>query len=155
MLKLTKFIISVLIPFIAAAIGNAVTLPNISTWYAMIDKPFFSPPNCIFGPVWTLLYLLMGVSLYLVWTAQYKKVKKPAFAMFGLQLALNTLWSLVFFGLHAPWAGVGVIILLLASIIATIRLFWPISKKAAYLLFPYVAWVVFAALLNVAVALLN
>lgn len=144
-----------LAPFVAAAIGSAATFANIPTWYAGLDKPFFSPPNWLFGPVWTLLYLLMGVSLYMVWTAGYKKSKKPAFVMFGLQLVFNALWSLVFFGLHAPWAGVVVIALLLASIIATIRLFWPISKKAAYLLFPYVAWVSFATILNVAVAALN
>lgn len=90
-----------------------------------------------------------------MWTASYKKTKKPAFIIFGLQLALNTLWSLVFFGLHAPWAGVAVIALLLASIVANIKLFLPISKTGAYLLFPYVAWVSFATLLNVAVALLN
>lgn len=97
----------------------------------------------------------MGLSLYLVWVAPYKKSKKLACTIFGLQLTLNALWSLVFFGLHAPWAGVVIIVLLLASIIATIRLFWPISKTAAYLLLPYVAWVSFAALLNIAIAVLN
>lgn len=155
MLKVAKLLISVLIPFVAAAIGSLATIPNIPTWYATLDKPFFSPPNWLFGPVWTLLYLLMGLSLYFVWVAKYKKAKKPALVVFGLQLALNALWSLVFFGLHAPWAGILVISLLLASIIATIRLFWPISRVAAYLLFPYVAWVSFATLLNFAVAVLN
>jgi len=155
MLKVTKLITSVLLPFVAAAIGSLATFPNISTWYATLDKPFFSPPNWIFGPVWTVLYLLMGLSLYLVWVARYKKSKKLAFGVFGLQLALNALWSLVFFGLHAPWAGVVVIILLLVCIIAAIRLFLPISKVAAYLLLPYVAWVGFATLLNLAVAMLN
>lgn len=155
MLKPLKLVASILLPFAAAAIGSAATFPNISTWYATLDKPFFSPPNWLFGPVWTLLYLLMGLSLYLVWAADYEKTKKPAFVAFGLQLVLNALWSLVFFGLHAPWAGVVVIVLLLASIVATARLFWPISKPAAYLLFPYILWVGFATLLNIAVAVLN
>ena len=75
MLKVTKLITSVLLPFVAAAIGSAATFSNISTWYATLDKPFFSPPNWIFGPVWTVLYLLMGLSLYLVWVTRYKKSK--------------------------------------------------------------------------------
>ncbi len=154
-LKLIKLITSMALVFVAAAIGSAATLPNISTWYATIEKPFFSPPNWVFGPVWTLLYLLIGLSLYLVWVARYKKPKTPALAVFGLQLTLNILWSVVFFGLHAPWVGVAVIVLLLVSIAATIRLFWPISKASAYLLLPYAAWVGFATILNTAVALLN
>lgn len=155
MLKAIKFITSVAVSFAAAAVGSLATIPNIPTWYAALDKPFFSPPNWVFGPVWTVLYLLMGISLYLVWTAQYKKSKKAAYTLFGVQLTLNALWSLVFFGLHAPWAGVLIIVLLLASIVATMRLFWPISKPAAYLLLPYIAWVSFATALNTAVALLN
>ncbi|HSE29726.1 MAG TPA: TspO/MBR family protein [Candidatus Saccharimonadales bacterium] len=155
MIKLTKFVASVLITFSAAAIGSVATSANIPTWYATLAKPFFSPPNWLFAPVWTILYLLMGLSLYLVWTAPYKKPKKLAFIIFGFQLALNVLWSLVFFGLQAPWAGVVVIILLLAAIIGNIYVFWPISKSAAYMLFPYVLWVSFATLLNIAVALLN
>lgn len=155
MLKVIKLITSVCVPFVAAVVGSAVTIPNIATWYATLDKPFFSPPNWLFGPVWTLLYLLMGLSLYLVWVAQYKKSKKSALVMFGLQLMLNALWSVVFFGLHAPWLGVIIIILLLVSIIATMRLFWPISKTAAYLMFPYIIWVSFATLLNIAIVVLN
>lgn len=155
MFNIVKLVISVLIPFTAAAIGSMVTVINIPTWYAALEKPFFSPPNWLFGPVWTVLYLLMGLSLYFVWTAPYKKSKKLAFTIFGLQLVLNTLWSLVFFGLHAPLAGVVVIILLLAGIIATIRLFWPISRIAAYLLLPYALWVSFATVLNAAIAFLN
>lgn len=155
MIKVVKVVVSLLVTFAAAAIGSLATIPNVSTWYAELVKPFFSPPNWIFGPVWTVLYLLMGVSLYLVWIARYKKTKKPALAMFGLQLTLNALWSLVFFGLHAPWVGVIVIVLLLCGIIATMRLFWPISKVASYLLVPYVAWVGFATVLNIAVAILN
>ena len=153
--KLIKLILSLLIPFVAAGIGSIATSANIPTWYADLEKPFFNPPNWLFGPVWTLLYALMGISLYLVWTARYKKSKQLAFIMFGVQLLLNTTWSLVFFGLHSPWAGLAVIILLLAGIFATIRLFWPISKTAAYILIPYATWVTFATVLNISIALLN
>ncbi|HEU5187002.1 MAG TPA: TspO/MBR family protein [Candidatus Saccharimonadales bacterium] len=155
MIKIVKFIASLLLPFAAAAIGSLATIPNVSTWYAELAKPFFSPPNWVFSPVWTVLYLLMGTSLYLVWTARNKKPKKPALTMFGMQLILNVLWSLVFFGLHAPWAGVVIIVLLLCSIIATMRMFWQISRVASYLLVPYAAWVSFATVLNSAVAVLN
>jgi tryptophan-rich sensory protein len=155
MLKLIKFLVAQLISLAAGGIGSLATIPNIPTWYAALEKPFFNPPNWLFGPVWTLLYVLMGVSLYLVWVTPYKKSKQQAFVVFGVQLALNALWSLVFFGLHMPWAGVMVIVLLLAGIVATVKLFWPISKTAAYLLLPYVAWVSFATALNFAIALLN
>lgn len=154
-IKVVKLIASIAVSFGAAAIGSLATVPNIPTWYASLAKPAFSPPNWLFGPVWTLLYLLIGLSLYLVWTAGYKKPKRLAFTAFGLQLVCNALWSLVFFGLHAPWAGAAVIILLFGSIVVTMRLFWPISKLAAYLLVPYLAWVSFATLLNISVALLN
>lgn len=155
MIKPIKFLVAEIVSLAAGAIGSIATVANIPTWYAALEKPFFNPPNWVFGPVWTTLYVLMGVSLYLVWVTPHKKPKQQAFIAFGVQLILNTLWSLVFFGLHLPWMGVIVIVLLLASIVATIKLFWPISKTAAYLLVPYVAWVVFATFLNVAIALLN
>ena len=155
MVKVVKFLASELVSISAGGIGSIATISNISTWYAVLEKPFFNPPNWLFGPVWTSLYLLMGWSLYLVWVAPYKGTKKWAFLLFATQLVLNALWSLVFFGLHAPWGGVAVIVLLLASIVATIKLFWPISRLAAYLLLPYAAWVSFATCLNLAIALLN
>lgn len=155
MVKPIKLLVSEVLAFAAGGIGSIATVANIPTWYAALNKPFFNPPNWVFGPVWTVLYALIGVSLYLVWVASYKEAKKPAFVTFGAQLLLNALWSLVFFGLHLPWAGVVIIALLLVTIIATIRLFWPISKTAAYLLMPYVAWVIFATALNVGVAVLN
>lgn len=153
--KLIKLLTSEVVSLAAGGIGSLATVSNIPTWYAALEKPFFNPPNWVFGPVWTILYLLMGYSLYLIWTAPYAGSKKWAYVTFGIQLVLNTMWSLVFFGLHAPWSGVIIIVLLLASIAATIKLFWPISKTAAYLLLPYVAWVTFATCLNTAVAWLN
>lgn len=149
------FIAAQCIAFAAGAIGSIATATNVDGWYAAVEKPVFNPPNWVFGPVWTALYFLMGTSLYLVWTAPKDDRKKRAFTLFGVQLMLNTLWSLVFFGLHAPWAGVGIIAVLLVCIVATIASFWPISRLAAYLLIPYVAWVSFATVLNVSIALLN
>ncbi len=155
MQKIVKLFASVALAFAAGGMGSIATISNIPIWYANLAKPFFNPPNWVFGPVWSILYLLMGLSLYMVWTARYNKSKRQAFTAFGLQLALNTAWSLVFFGLHLLWASVVIIVLLLASIAACIRLFWPISKQAAYMLLPYAAWVCFATALSIAVALLN
>jgi tryptophan-rich sensory protein len=153
-----RLFLSLAVAFAAGAIGSIVTFPSITTWYAGLDKPFFSPPNWVFGPVWTLLYALMGISLYLVWTAKIKgkkQTKRGAYIAFGAQLLLNSLWSAVFFGLHQPWAGVGVIAALWFTIVATMWLFWPISRRAVYLLVPYLLWVGFAGALNIAVAMLN
>lgn len=153
--KILKLFVSVVGSFAAGAIGSLATSPNIPTWYAGLKKPFFNPPNWLFGPVWTLLYILMGISIYLIWTTPYRRSKRPAYIWFGVQLVLNALWSLVFFGMHAPEAGGVVILLLLISIAMTMRTFWPISKMAAYLLIPYILWVSFAILLNSSIAALN
>lgn len=141
--------------FMAAAIGTLATASNIPTWYAALQKPSFNPPNWLFGPVWTLLYSLMAVSLYRVWSSRRRTVKRPAFIAFAVQLVLNTMWSLVFFGLHSPEGGVLLIISMLIAIGVTIRFFWPLDKIAAWLLFPYLGWVSFATILNVSIALLN
>jgi len=153
-MKLIKFIISIIISFAAAAIGSLATTPNIPTWYAGLEKPMLNPPNYVFGPVWTLLYLLIGISLYLVWV-QKAKNKTAAYVAFAAQMALNALWSLVFFGLHMPELAIVVIALLLAAIVATIVLFHRIHKIAAYLLIPYLAWTGFATYLTIGVAALN
>lgn len=150
-----KLAVSVLLSFAAGAIGSVATFANISTWYAGLAKPAFNPPNWLFGPVWTALYALMGISLYLAWTAKCKGSKHQAFMLFGAQLVLNAAWSIVFFGLHSLWGGVVVILILLATIAVTIRKFLYISRPAAYLLTPYLLWVSFATILNAAVALGN
>ena len=154
-MKVLKLITSIIISFTAGAIGSFVTLPAIPTWYAELDKPFFSPPNWVFGPVWTILYLLMAIALWKIWIMPTKQNKKPAYIAFGVQLALNIAWSLVFFGLQLPWAAVLVIVALIAAIVVTIRLFWAQSRLAAYLLMPYLLWVLFATALNTGVAFLN
>lgn len=150
-----KLVASLVISFAAGAIGNLATISNIPTWYAELEKPLLNPPNFVFGPVWTVLYLLIAVSLYLVWTHKTTTSKKAAYVAFGAQIVLNALWSLVFFGLHSPELGILVIMLLVGAIVATILIFRRFSKPAAYLLIPYLAWVCFAAYLTIGVAALN
>lgn len=153
-MKVLKFIASIVITFSAAAIGSLATYANIPTWYASLEKPIFNPPNWVFGPVWTVLYIAMAVALYLVWVRPNRN-KKRAVIAFAVQLTLNALWSIVFFGLHLPWLAVVVILALLVSIIFTIREFYIISRPASYLLVPYVLWVSFASILTISVASLN
>lgn len=133
----------------AGVLGSIFTFSSIPTWYATLDKPVFSPPNWVFGPVWTILYLLMGISLYLVW--QKKKVP----AVFWVQLALNALWSVIFFGLKNPVLAMLDIAVLWVAIYLTIKSFYSISKIAAYLLLPYLIWVTFASILNLSIVILN
>lgn len=136
--------------------GTPFTSAAIPTWYATLSKPFFSPPNWLFGPVWTTLYALMGISLYLVWQRGIKKPQvKQAVMVFGVQLFLNFMWSVLFFGLHSPILGLIGIFMLAATIILSMKLFYPLSKWATYLLVPYIAWVSFATLLNLAIFFLN
>ena len=153
--KILIFIASILGSFAAGAIGSLATMPNIPTWYAALSKPPLNPPNWVFGPVWSTLYLLMGIALALVIIETAKKSKANAYYWFGAQLILNTLWSLAFFGLQAPWLGVVVIAALIFSIVMTMRAFYPFKKASTWLLTPYLAWVCFATYLTVGVALLN
>ena len=141
---------------LVGAAGSFFTTPNIPGWYAALIKPGFTPPSWIFAPVWTTLYLLMGISLFLVIRhgLSTKEVKKAA-GVFMIQLVLNFLWTPVFFGLHALWPGFLVIMVLWILIAVTMALFRPISRPAAWLLVPYFLWVGYASALNLAIALLN
>lgn len=150
-IKLLGF--SIPLPLLTGAVGSYFTISSIPTWYETLNKPFFSPPNYIFGPVWTALYILMGISLYLVLIS--KKKKDLAVKVFMLQLFLNFLWSIIFFGLQNPALAFFEIVALWLSIVFTIKLFYPISKNAAYLLIPYILWVSFATVLNLSIFLLN
>ncbi len=155
-LDFPKLVSSILICEAAGVIGSFFTVLAIPVWYKTLNKPAFSPPNWLFGPVWTVLYLLMGISLFLVWQKGIESKKsKAALAAFAIQLALNALWPIVFFGGHSPLGGLVVITLLLIFILITIARFLPISKTAATLLFPYLAWVSFAAVLNFYIVKLN
>lgn len=154
--KTIKLIASFAITFGAAYIGSIFTTPNVRGWYALAEKPFFSPPNWLFGPVWTVLYTLMAISLYIIWTsASDKKQKNQALTLFAVQIVLNALWSFIFFELRQLWLAFFEILVLELIIIMTFGSFRRISPKAANLLIPYIAWVGFASLLNLGTALLN
>lgn len=149
-----KLIFSIIACQMAGFIGSLFTAPAIPGWYVALQKPFFSPPNWLFAPVWIILYLLMSISLYLVWNSESKN-KKSAIFVFSIQLILNSTWSIVFFGLKSPLAAFLVIIVLWLLILKTIIEFGKISKISQYLLIPYIAWVSFASILNLAIVILN
>jgi translocator protein len=152
--KPAKLIISLFAPLLAGGIGTIFTSPSIPTWYAALNKPALNPPGWVFGPVWTVLYIMMGIAFYLIWTSKSKS-KKTSVILYVTQLGLNTLWSIIFFGLHWPMGAFIVIILLLGTIIATKISFLKISKTAGSLLIPYLLWVSFASYLNLMLWMLN
>jgi tryptophan-rich sensory protein len=137
-------------------VGSLVTLPQIPTWYATLNKPSFTPPNGVFGPVWTLLYVMMAVAAWRVWCrAVPGPERRSALIAFFVQLALNAIWSPVFFGLNAPASGLVVIVALVGALATTLVLFWRLDRPAGLLLVPYLAWVGFATALNGAIVVLN
>lgn len=155
-INLPKLAGTVLLCELAGGIGSVFTISAIPTWYATLNKPIFSPPNWLFGPVWTTLYALMGISLYLVWMSKTnKKQKTTALRTFYIQLGLNVLWSFLFFGLKNPILGFVGIIFLLIYIVKTRIQFLKISSLSGNLLIPYIAWSSFATLLNLAIVILN
>ena len=140
----------------AGLIGSVATFPSIPTWYASLDKPPFNPPNWIFGPVWTTLYTLMGIAAFLVWRKGIRNREvKIALGIFVVQLVLNTLWSVIFFGLNSLAGGLVVIVVLWIAILLSIITFYRISKVAGVLLIPYILWVSFATILNFSLWQLN
>ncbi len=152
----TKVIIAILICNAVGLAASSVTLPAINTWYAGLNKPFFNPPNWLFGPVWTTLYTLMGVAVAGIWQKGTSKTKvKSALKLFGLQLLLNGLWSFLFFGLQSPLIAFIEIILLLVSILLTFNKFRKIEGWTGWLFVPYILWVAFAAILNLSIVVLN
>lgn len=152
--RIGQFIASVGVTFAAAGLGSIATVQNIPTWYEGLDKPPLLPPNEVFGPVWSVLYVMIGVALFLVWISTEKK-RPMTYVSFFAQLVLNTLWCVVFFALHQPWLGFVVIVALIGTIVWTMREFRPVSKPAAWLFVPYLLWVLFATYLTVGVAVLN
>ncbi len=151
----------VLVAFIAitvavAALGSLTTIQYVDGWYATAEKAPWSPPNGIFGPVWTVLYLLIAVSGWVIW-----RESKRVPPIYIVQLALNALWTPVFFGAYpligaaALWIALGLILAIDVTVLLTMLRFWKVSRLAAWLLVPYWAWVLFATTLNAAVAILN
>ena len=154
--KFVKLIISIVICQLAGIIGSIFTMGSVETWYVTIAKPAFNPPNWIFGPVWVTLYTLMGIAAFLIWKEDIKnKAVKNALTIFALQLIVNILWSIVFFGAHSIMGGLIIIIILFILIIVTIKSFYKVSKTAGNLLIPYLLWVGFATALNFAIWQLN
>ena len=151
-----KLTVSITICLIAGFLGSFFTIPAIPTWYATLAKPSFAPPNWLFFPVWTTLFVMMGISLYLVWRKglEGQQIKK-ALVIFAVQLILNVLWSAAFFGLRSPLSGLIEISILWISIAFTIMIFMKISRIAGLLLIPYIIWVSFAAILNFMIWRLN
>lgn len=146
----------IIIAELAGVIGSFFTTPSIAGWYAGIIKPELNPPAWVFGPVWTTLFVLMGIAAFLVWKKGYdRKDVKLALNIFYGQLILNTLWSIIFFGLHSPGGAFIEIIFLWLAILATIIAFAKISRPAAWLLLPYILWVSFAGYLNYSIWQLN
>lgn len=151
-----KYIISVVGCELVGILGTPFTLRAIPTWYATLVKPSFAPPNWLFGPAWTVLYLLMGIAFALIWSRGWKQKKaRVARNYFLAQLAINFLWSPIFFGLRSPILGLITIVIMWALIAMTVKKFYAISKPAGYLLVPYLAWVSFATLLNISIVVLN
>jgi tryptophan-rich sensory protein len=149
-----KFVISITICQLAGIVGSVFTATSVTSWYINLTKPDFTPPGWIFAPMWVILYFLMGISWYLIWTNKTMDNRK-VFIVFGIQLILNTFWSLLFFGLKSPLYGLIDISFLLVAITLTILFSYKISILAAILLVPYLVWVSFATILNYNILLLN
>ena len=154
--KLTYIIIGIVICSTIGFLSSVVTQSSVNGWYMTLNKPSFNPPNWIFAPVWTALYILMGISAGWVWAKGFHhKWVKTGLYHFGFQLLLNGLWSIVFFGLKQPFWGLLVILTLLVVLILTIKWFKVVSKVATILLIPYLLWICFATLLNYKIWELN
>ena len=147
-MNLRKLLISLGACLTAGGLGGLFTAQSVDSWYSTLNKPLISPPNWVFGPVWTFLYALMGIALYIVWRNQKTENNKLPFIFFASQLILNVAWSAVFFGFHSISGGIFVIVALWIAIAATIQQFHKRSKLAAWLLIPYLLWVSFAGVLN-------
>jgi tryptophan-rich sensory protein len=135
--------------------SSLLSFANVGSFYLTLNKPSWSPPTWLFAPVWTILYVLMGAALYLVWVSRMGKGKMLGFSLFGLQLVLNAVWTPLFFGLKSPLLGLLDIVPLWAVIMLMMWRFWRFNKSATLLLAPYIVWVTIASALNFSVFILN
>jgi len=153
---IAKLLISLAACFLAGFVGSFATRAATLNWYALLQKPFFTPPGWLFAPVWFLLYILMGISAFLVWRKGIKEFQvREGLMIFIIQLLLNMLWSYAFFGLKSPLWGLVVIVPLWTAILLTMINFYRVSKTASFLLIPYILWVSYATVLNFSIYLLN
>ncbi len=155
-IEIIKLAISIGVCLAAGFIGSIFTSTSIATWYTTLEKPSFNPPNWLFAPVWTILYILMGISAFLVWRVGLSEPNvRKALVIFIIQLILNAFWSVAFFGLRSPIAGLIVIVVLWIAILLTMLSSAKVSIMAGILLIPYILWVSFASILNAAIYILN
>jgi len=154
MSKPLKLILSLIFPQIAGGLGAFFTLDSVRDWYLTINRPSWNPPNWIFGPVWTTLYVLMGIACYLIWKSNHPE-KRKLMTLYFIQLGLNALWSPAFFGAQSPLFGLIVIVPLWVLILSSILQFRKVSNWASGLMVPYLLWVSFATALNGAIWWLN
>ncbi len=154
MKKGAKLSVSILLPLIIGGISGYYTASNIQSWYVTLIKPSFNPPNYLFGPVWTSLYIIMGISFYMIWSST-KSNKNKLIGIYLFQLVLNFLWSFIFFKYHAIGIAAIEIVFLWLSILTMIMMFYKNNKWAALINIPYLLWVSFASVLNISIYLLN
>lgn len=156
MSNIVKAIIAIAIPLMVGATSGFFTISGVESWYQTIQKPSWNPPNWIFGPVWTTLYVMMGIALFLVWKEDTsEELKKIAIGLFAVQLTLNFFWSFIFFNQQQPGWALVEIIAMWFFILLTIFAFAQVNKTAAWLLVPYISWVSFASILNYTIWQLN
>ena len=153
--KFFKLLVSLLLPIGLGSIAGIFTSKEIAGWFASLNKPSFNPPSYLFGPVWTALYILMGVSMFLIWNTPKTELRQKALAIFGIQLFFNFWWSILFFSFHTLFLSVINILVMWFLIIYMISLFKKIKPVAAYLQIPYLLWVTFATVLNISIFYLN
>lgn len=153
--NIAKLIISIALPLVLGSVAGMFTSQSVPYWYAALNKPAFNPPGWIFGPVWTLLYLLMGISFFMVWKQEKDKLRNLAILIYSVQLLLNFAWSFIFFYFKLIGLALVEIVLLWCAIILMLVLFKKVKPIAAYINIPYLLWVSFAAILNAAYYILN
>ena len=156
MSNILKLIISIALPLLIGFSSSYFTITGVGSWYQTIQRPSWNPPNWVFGPVWTTLYIMMGIALFMVWKSDENySLKRIAILLFSIQLIFNFFWSFIFFNQQRPGVAFGEIILLWIFILITIFVFAKVNKTAAWLLVPYISWVSFAAILNYSIWRLN
>lgn len=151
-----RLVVCLVLCYGIAAVGALTTASSVATWYATLAKPAWTPPNIVFPIAWNILYALMALSLWLLWDrSEAGALRTRAITLFLVQLALNAIWSPVFFGARAIWSGLAVLLLLIVVVILTIRAAWPVHRTAAALLLPYLLWISYASTLNAGIGIMN
>lgn len=153
--KSLKLIIAILLPMLVGGVSGFLTANSITDWYTTLKQPSFNPPNWVFGPVWTTLYLIMGISLYRIWCLPISEERNKAIKIFALQMTLNFFWSLIFFKWHLIGLALVEILVMWLMIAVMIHQFKKLDAASGYMNIPYLLWVSFASVLNVAYFILN